>query len=69
MPSLTPVTEASESLVALSEGSETLDLLVERNVGFYPGISLVDAPVPYPSNSTYPGLAVPILGLTVMTES
>lgn len=71
MPSLTPVSETSETLSPLSEGTETLAAVAEgaetlttlaeltdestTHLGFFPGSAPAVAPYPFPSSTSYPG--------------
>ena len=59
MPSLTPVSEGTETLTSVSE---------ETFQGFLPGTVLYRAPYPFPSSTSYPG---PKLGqnLQALSES
>lgn len=55
MPSLTPASEATETLTGV------------RDVGFYPGTFLYREPFPYPSPTSYPG-AEPAPSVTAAIE-
>jgi hypothetical protein len=58
---LTTVSEASSTLASLSEASSTLTALAEltntttTHLGYFPDTVLFSAPYPYPSSTSYPG--------------
>ena len=49
MPSLTPITESTETLSTL------IELVASIRLGFFPDSTLVEAPYPYPGATSYPG--------------
>lgn len=59
MPSLSPVSESSETLTAHAE--------LEPRAGFWPGSALYEAPYPFPGPTSYPG-AFTGESLTPLTE-
>lgn len=53
-PGLTPLLEGTESLAPLAE------LVNTTRLGFFPGTTLVEAPYPYPGDTSYPGDTVTV---------
>jgi hypothetical protein len=62
----------SIDLIPLAEGTETIvsldELLQEGRTGFIPDTSLVEAPYPFPSATSYPGDST-IVGLYLSSMS
>lgn len=64
MPTLIPVNESTETLSLLEE------LVASIRLGFFPDSTLVEAPYPYPSSTSYPGdtIEIGLTGFVVITE-